>query len=50
MADPKMTAVPTMLPKVIWRLRQNGRATSTATSQGAVAMIEIQNQLSPAMA
>ncbi len=42
-----MTAVPMTLPNVIWRLRQNGRASSTATMGGAVAMIEIQYQLSP---
>ena len=39
--------VPAMLPSVICRLRQNGSATSSATTGGTVAINEIQYQFSP---
>jgi hypothetical protein len=46
MADAKMKADPTMLPKVAWRRRQKGTATRRATAGGAVAASAIQDQLS----
>src|SRR3954464_13053179 len=45
-AVPKMTAVPTMLPKIMPPLRQNGYATIKLTTGGAVSIRVIQCQLS----
>src|SRR5688500_8793043 len=45
-ADPKIRAVPTMLPNVVCPPRQNGTATSSATRDGTVTASAIQDQLS----
>src|ERR687898_1727159 len=42
----KITAVPAMFPKIIWRPRQNGSATSTAAAGATVASSTIQNHRS----
>ena len=45
-ADPKMTTVPKMLPKIAWSFRQNGNATRPPARGGTVSENVTQYQFS----